>query len=223
MIAIALGLLSCFPPVVIAQVDELRTKEKPAATDHGNEKKIPLFRVGALGGRGGVALGLQGYGEFNLFQNLGIYGMAGRSRVSGYQTTDPQVGPLVAQEKDFTACLGFLGRSPAVKRTFHFGGFAQACYLKSGVKANYTVNIPDPEAVGGFDHLSGGYEENERNPLVTLGGQVELSPRHGPSYLFRIGKNFGDNYAANNGKGFYLVGGPVFDPIHTIKAIKGWF
>ena len=180
------------------------------AANSQEKDSVAFLRVAPLFGRGGVAISQAVYFEVNPVPWFGAGVMAGRSGVSGYQdqgaTTDAS---------DFSSGIVLVGRFPKAIKHFRFGGFVQSVYNGSHVSAQYSDTYPDGN--GGFVNVQGNYYASDRDPIVTVGANVEYYIPHGPPLLIRVGRNFGDGLAANTAGGFYFVVGPMVDPTPFFK------
>jgi hypothetical protein len=157
----------------------------------GQETGVPAVEVGILLGREGAAFGPQVLLQGNL-GFLGLYGFAGRSSVSGYTSGDG----IRADFSDRVLGFGIACRLLRISR-FTLGAFSQAAYYGSHVKASYRDG----------SGVSTVYRESERNPLVTLGAEVDYRVMHGITIFFPPGKDFGKNFAATTAGGFSFNGG----------------
>jgi len=176
-----------------------------------------LFRTGAdpMGGEPPVEIGMTlgrnsaAFGPGVIVQGnlglLGLYGFAGRSSVSGYESGDG----IRAHFSDRTLGFGIECRVLRAGR-FRFGAFAQAAYYGSLVKASYQ------DGYGG----SGEYEESDRNPLVTVGPEIDFRAARGVSVFLRPGKDFGKNFAATTAGGFSLNCGVRVGGMMILKGMK---
>jgi hypothetical protein len=134
-----------------------------------------------------------------------MYGIVGKSRVDGYQTQG-----VVAGIKNLSAGIGFVSRPWRFHR-FLVGGFVQATYSGSRTHAL------EPDVSGAIMQ----YNEFDRDPLVTIGPDVEyLIPRTPLWVVVRPGKNFGAGLAANTAGGFSLNIGVLIDPIKIKQYAK---
>jgi hypothetical protein len=215
-------LMKCLAPIIlmlVAFTPTVRAQESSSPTllqnPHHNlnrvQKRVPPLRCGPLFGRGGVAFGETFYCEANATQWFAIGALAGRSGVNGYE----QQG-ATADANDFSTGLVFVGRFPKEIRRFRFGGFLQAMYTGSYIRATYRDTYPDGN--GGLVSVQGVYRRNDDDPIVTTGLNLEYRIPHGPSVLVRIGKNFGDSLAATTAGGFYFAAGPLVDPVEFAKV-----
>lgn len=173
------------------------------------EPEPPPVEVGALVGRDGVAFGpgilLQG----NL-RRLGLYGFAGTSRISGYSTGDG----VKASLRDRTLGFGIQYRIANINKRFAIGIFGQAAYYGSHVHATYY----DP----GFA-VNVEYRTSDRDPLVTVGPELDFKIAKGVRIAIRPGKNFGSNFAAETGGGFSINMGVLINAESAgIKIAKGF-
>ena len=154
------------------------------------EPEAPPIEVGALVGRDGVAFGpgilLQG----NL-RRLGLYGFAGTSSVSGYSAGDG----VKANLRDRTLGFGIQYRIASINKRLAIGVFGQAAYYGSHVHATYS----DPGYAINVE-----YRTSDRDPLVTVGPEIDLKVAKGVRIAVRPGKNFGSNFAAETGGGFSI-------------------
>jgi hypothetical protein len=170
----------------------------------------PPIEVGALVGRDGVTFGpgilLQG----NLWR-LGLYGFAGTSSISGYSTSDE----VKANLHDRTLGFGVQYRIARINKRFTIGAFAQAAYYGSHVHATYF----DPAYATNVE-----YRASDRDPLVTIGPEIDFKIVKGVRIAIRPGKNFGSNFAAETAGGFSINVGVLIDAqsagIHIAKGFK---
>jgi len=172
--------------------------------------EAPPIEVGVLAGRDGVAFGpgiiLQG----NLGR-LGLYGFAGTSSITDYSTSDG----VKANLRDRTLGFGVQYRILRVGKHFVISGFGQAAYFGSHVHATYF----DPDQAVNVD-----YRESDRDPLVTVGPEVDYILAKGVRIAIRPGKNFGKNFAAETVGGLSINVGVLIDAqsagIHIAKGFK---
>ena len=169
------------------------------------QKAVPLFRVGVAIGRDGSAFGPGVIIEGNPIERFGVYAFAGTSRVNGYDAGDG----IKANFHDRTFGFGLEVRVYRFGR-MTLGGFGQAAYYGSHVHASY------PDGEGGFAD----YFESDRDPLVTIGPQLEFSGPGGIDFFVRPGKDFGSNFAAETVGGFSLNGGILFDPLQAFQKLR---
>jgi hypothetical protein len=174
------------------------------------ESEAPPIEAGVLLGRDGVAFGpgilLQG----NL-RRLGLYGFAGISSISGYSTSDG----VKANLRDRTLGFGVQYRIARLGKHFAISGFGQAAYYGSHVHATYF----DPDHAVNVD-----YRASDRDPLVTVGPEIDYSIAKGVRIALRPGKNFGKNFAAEAIGGLSINIGVLIDTqsagIHIAKGLK---
>jgi hypothetical protein len=165
----------------------------------------PLIETGLLVGRDGAAFGPGFIVQFNYWR-LGLYGFGGTSSVSGYQAGDG----VLADFYDRTLGFGIQGKIKSVGK-FTFGAFAQAAYYGSHVHATYF----DPD----YAMKKVEYSESNRDPLVSIGPEIDYEPLRGIRIAIRPGKDFGDNFAANTAQGFSISGGVLFDTGRTGRTV----
>jgi hypothetical protein len=190
------------------------------ARDPTSAQGSALFRTGAdsMGGEPPVEVGVTlgrnsaAFGPGVIVQGnlafFGLYGFAGRSSVSGYEIGDG----IRAHFTDRTLGFGIECRVFRAGR-FMFGAFAQAAYYGSFVKASYQ------DGYGG----SGEYEESNRDPLVTVGPEIDYRATRGVSVFLRPGKDFGKNFAATTAGGFSINGGVRVGGMTILKSVKKLF
>jgi len=174
------------------------------------EWEAPPIEIGMLVGRDGVAFGpgilLQG----NL-RRLGLYGFAGTSSITGYSTSDG----VTANLRDRTLGFGIQYRIVHLGKHFAISGFGQAAYFGSHVHATYF----DPDQSVNVD-----YRESDRDPLVTVGPEIDYILAKGVRIAIRPGKNFGKNFAAETVGGLSINIGVLIDAqsagIHIAKGFK---
>ena len=174
------------------------------------QSEAPPIEAGVLVGRDGVALGpgilLQG----NL-RRLGLYGFAGISSISGYSAS----GGVKANLRDRTLGFGVQYRIARLGKHFAISGFGQAAYYGSHVHATYF----DPDHAVNVD-----YRASDRDPLVTVGPEIDYSIVKGVRIAFRSGRNFGRNFAAEDFGGLSVNIGVLIDTqsagIHIAKGLK---
>ena len=174
------------------------------------EPEAPPIEVGVLAGRDGVAFGpgiiLQG----NLGR-LGLYGFAGTSSITGYSTSDG----VKANLRDRTLGFGIQYRIVRMGKRFAISGFGQAAYFGSHVHATYF----DPDQAVNVD-----YRESDRDPLVTVGPEIDYILAKGVRIAIRPGKNFGKNFAAETVGGLSINIGVLVDAqsagIHIARGFK---
>jgi hypothetical protein len=159
--------------------------------------EAPPIEFGVLAGRDGVAFGpgiiLQG----NLGR-LGLYGFAGTSSITGYSTSDG----VKANLRDRTLGFGIQYRIVRVGKHFAISGFGQAAYFGSHVHATYF----DPDLAVNVD-----YRDSDRDPLVTVGPEIDYILAKGVHIAVRPGKNFGKNFAAETVGGLSINIGVLVD------------
>jgi hypothetical protein len=186
-----------------------------AACMNGNamnsvESEAPPIEAGVLAGRDGVAFGpgilLQG----NL-RRLGLYGFAGRSSITGYSASEG----VKASLRDRTLGFGVQYRIARIGKHFAISGFGQAAYYGSHVHATYF----DPDHAVTVD-----YRASDRDPLVTVGPEIDYKIAKGIRIAVRPGKNFGKNFAAETAGGFSINIGVFIDTqsagINIAKGLK---
>lgn len=183
--------------------------------DHTN--KVPLVRCAPLFGRGGTAFGETGYCEVNPASWFGVGVLAGRSGVRGYEDQG-----ATANMHDFSSGLVLIVRYPKEIKRFRFGIFGQAAYNGSHVRATYEGQSVDP-ATGNIVQVQGLFLESDRDPVTTVGANIEYRVPRGPEILFRIGRNLGDGLSSTTAGGFYLSAGPMTDPVAIGKSIGHLF
>jgi len=174
------------------------------------ESEAPPIEAGVLVGRDGAAFGpgilLQG----NLAR-LGLYGFAGTSRITGHSTSDG----IKANLRDRTLGFGVQYRVARIGKHFAISGFGQAAYFGSHVHATYF----DPDQAVNVD-----YRESDRDPLVTVGPEIDDILAKGVRIAIRPGKNFGKNFAAETVGGLSINIGVLIDAqsagIHIAKGFK---
>ena len=161
------------------------------------EPQAPPIEIGVLVGRDGVAFGpgiiLQG----NLGR-LGLYGFAGTSSITGYSTSDG----VKANLRDRTLGFGIQYRILRMGKHFVISGFGQAAYFGSHVHATYF----DPDLAVNVD-----YRDSDRDPLVTVGPEIDYILAKGVRIAIRPGKNFGKNFAAETIGGLSINVGVLID------------
>ena len=167
--------------------------------------KPPFLETGLLIGRDGAAFGPSFIVQFNYWR-LGLYGFGGFSSVSGYQTGDG----ISADLYDPTLGFGIQGKIKSIGK-FTLGASAQSAYYGSHVHATYF----DPD----YAMKDVEYRESNRDPLVSIGPEIDYEPVRGIRIAVRPGKNFGDNFAANTAHGFSINGGVLFDTERTGRTV----
>jgi len=165
---------------------------------YAGDVKAPPVEVGILVGRDGAAFGPGVVVQGNLGR-LGLYGFGSMSRVNGYDNGDG----VKANLSDYTVGFGLQYRLVRFGR-FAFSGFGQAAYYRSRVRATYV----DP------DYGVVEYRSTDRDPLVTVGPEIDYRLTPGVRIVVRPGKNFGQSFAAQTAVGFSLNGGFMFDAEH---------
>ena len=174
------------------------------------EPELPPIEVGILAGRDGISFGPGVLLQGNLGR-LGLYGFAGTSSISGYSAGDG----VKANLRDRTLGFGVQYRIASVGRHFSIGAFGQAAYYGSHIQATYfdsnqTVNVE--------------YRASARDPLVTIGPEIDYKLAKGVRIAVRPGKHFGDNFAAQTAGGFSIDIGVLIDTqnagIQITKAVK---
>jgi len=167
--------------------------------------KPPFIETGMLVGRDGAAFGPGFIVQFNYWR-LGLYGFGGISSVSGYQAGDG----VLADFYDRTLGFGIQGKIKSIGK-FTFGGFAQAAYYGSHIHATYFDPVDAMRQVE--------YRQSDRDPLVSIGPEIDYEPVGGIRIAIRPGKAFGDNFAANTAHGFSINGGVLFDTERTGRTV----
>jgi hypothetical protein len=180
------------------------------------QSKVPLMRCAPLFGRGGTAFGETGYCEANPASWFGVGVLAGRSGIRGYQDQG-----ATANMHDFSSGLVLVIRYPKEIKRFRFGVFVQAAYNGSHVKATYQDSYVDQN--GNTVQVMGSYRQSDRDPVTTLGANIEYRVPHGPWMLFRVGKNLGDGLSSTTAGGFYVSAGPMVDPLAITKSVGHLF
>lgn len=170
--------------------------------------KAPFIEGGVVVGRDGAAFGPGIFAQINM-SRFGVYGFAGRSNVNDYAAGHG----ITAKFSDNTLGLGFVCRVVEI-HGFVIGGFAQAAYYGSHVRATYF----DPDY-----SVSVEYRESDRDPLVTIGPEISRQIAHGIFLVVRPGKDFGNNFAATTANGFSVNGGVLVDAISTGKSVGNGF
>jgi hypothetical protein len=173
------------------------------------ESDAPPIEAGVLVGRDGVAFGpgilLQG----NLGR-LGLYGFAGTSSTTSHRTSDG----VKVNLHDRTLGFGVQYRIAPIGKHFAISGFGQAAYYGSHVHATYF----DPDHAVTVD-----YRASDRDPLVTVGPEIDYKIAKGVRIAVRPGKSFGKNFAAETVGGFSINIGIVVDTQSAgIKIAKGF-
>lgn len=165
--------------------------------------------IGGMGGRDGASLGpsilLQG--------NVGpveLFGFAGRSSISNYNAGEG----VKASLSDRTLGFGVACRVVRVGRKIYLGLFGEAAYYGSQVRASY------------FDPNYGvqvQYRASNKDPLITIGPELNWRVTRRVSVFVRPGRDFGDNLAASTAKGFSINGGVKVDAGVVAKGFAGYF
>jgi hypothetical protein len=156
----------------------------------------PAIEVGILGGRDGVSFGPGVVLQGNLGL-LGLYGFAGTSSMS-----DTTSEGIRANLRDHTLGFGIQYRVAHIGRHFTIGVFGQSAYYGSHVHATYF----DPAHV---EHVV--YHASDRDPLVTIGPEIDYRISKGVRIAVRPGKHFGENLAAQTAGGFSIDIGVLID------------
>jgi hypothetical protein len=107
-----------------------------------------------------------------------------------------------ANLRDHTLGFGLEYRIVHISKRFTFGVFGQSAYYGSHVHATYF----DPAQVVHVD-----YRASDRDPLVTIGPEMDCKIASGVRIAIRPGKNFGENFAAQTAGGFSINIGVVID------------
>jgi hypothetical protein len=179
------------------------------AAQQSYEPEKPHIEVGILYGRDGVSLGpgaiLQG-----TLGRLGLYGFAGTSSY-GYSSSNG----LRANLRDRTLGFGVQYRIARLGRHFSINAFGEAAYYGSHIHATYF----EP------DHtVTAEYRESDRDPLVTIGPEIDYKIAEGFRVAMRPGKDFGHSFAAQTAGGFSIRVGVLIDArdagLHIAKGIK---
>jgi hypothetical protein len=170
-------------------------------------QNVSMFRFGTMIGRDGAAFGPGVLVEFNPISRLGVYGFAGQSSINGYQAGDG----IVANFTDRTLGFGIVYRAFHIGR-FTIGGFTQAAYYGDHVRASY------PDGSGGTIE----YRDSSKDPLVTIGPDVEIKIVGGISAFVRPGEDLGQSIAAQTVHGFSINGGVVVGAPAVVKGFKSF-
>ncbi len=164
---------------------------KPAEPD------VPAIEAGMMAGRDGVSFGpgilLQG----NLLR-LGLYGFAGTSSLTSNSVRDG----VKASLRDRTLGFGVQYRIARIGRRFTIGAFGQAAYYGSHIHATYFV----PGQAVQLD-----YRASDRDPLVTVGPELDYQVMRRIRLAVRPGKNFGNDFAAQTAGGVSINVGVLVD------------
>ena len=161
-------------------------------------------------GREGGAFGKEVLLQGNLGR-LGLYGFAGSSSISGYAAG----GGIKANLSDHTLGFGAQYRIVSFGKRFTVSAFCQAAYYGSHVHATY------------FDadnRVNEDYRSSDRDPLVTIGPEIDYRIVNGLRIAVRPGKNFGQNIAAQTVGGVSIDVGVLVDTqkagIEIAKGLK---
>jgi hypothetical protein len=172
-------------------------------------QKGPIVQFGVMMGRDGAAFGPGLLIEVDPIPRLGLYGFAGRSSVSGYAAGNG----ILADLSDRTLGVGMALRAFNLGSRFTIGIFGQAAYYGSHVRASY------PDGSGGSIQ----YEDSDKEPLITVGPQVECRVARAIVVFARPGKDFGDNFAAQSAGGFSVNAGVLFRGTSVTKVVGKGF
>ena len=182
LFVVAAAILTCYG-------DAQAQREKPV--------EAPLIEIGMLAGRDGAAFGPGILTQLN-WNRMGFYGFAGTSHVNGYDAGDG----IKADFSDRTLGFGIECRIARITRLIVIGTFGQAAYYGSHVHATY------------FDSdssLKVEYVASDRDPLVTIGPEIDFGVMKAMRIVVRPGKDFGNNFAATTAGGFSLDAAVLVD------------
>lgn len=169
--------------------------------------KFSHINLGLFWGRSGAANGPSGFVEFDPIRWLGVGVFASDSSGAANMYGGRAYG------WSFTGGLVFAVHPPKIKG-FDISPFAQAGFNHDHGRLIIPLGIP------------GMYWKDGDNPeryTWTVGPSVSRQLfKNGPSWSFRIGRNFGPVTAAQHGGGLYAVGGLVFPLDHPIALAKSF-
>ena len=178
------------------------------AQDGISPKNIGM-RFGVMLGRDGAAFGPGLLAEVDPLPRLGFYAFAGRSSVTNYSAGNG----IRADLSDRTLGFGMELRVVNSGRRTTLGMFGQAAYYGSHVRASY------PDGFGGFVQ----YKNSDRDPLTTIGPQVECRLSRAILVFVRPGKDFGNNFATQSLGGFSINGGVLVDGASAARGVGEGF
>jgi hypothetical protein len=135
----------------------------------------------------------------------------------GHRVSLVTLRATASQQISAIARLGFGIQYRILRMGKHFAisGFGQAAYFGSHVHATYF----DPDLAVNVD-----YRDSDRDPLVTVGPEIDYILAKGVRIAIRPGKNFGKNFAAETVGGLSINVGVLIDAqsagIHIAKGFK---
>ena len=179
------------------------------AVKQSSKPEEPHIEAGVLIGRDGVSFGpgaiLQG-----TVGRVGLYGFAGTSSI-GYSSTNG----VRANLRDRTLGFGIQYRVARLGRHFSIGAFSEAAYYGSHIQASYFEPV---------HKLTEEYRASDRDPLVTVGPEIDYKITEGLRIAMRPGKDFGENFAAQTAGGFSIKVGVLIDThdagLHIARGFK---
>lgn len=176
------------------------SQQKPA-------RNFSLVKLGLLWGRSGAANGPNGYIEFDPIRWFGVGLFAADSSGAANMYGGRAYG------WSFTGGLLFVVHPPRIKG-FEISPFAQVGFNHDHGRLIIPLGMP------------GLYWKDGDNPeryTWTVGPSISRQLfKNGPSWDFRIGKNFGPVTAAQHGGGIYAVGGLVFPLDHPLELVRSF-
>ena len=203
------ALLSVSAASAFAQEPQIATGAR-TVQPIAQQKPAPKFshiNLGLFWGRSGAANGPSGYLEFDPMRWFGVGLFASDS--SG----EKNMYGGRAYGWSFTGGLLLAIHPPKVKG-FEISPFAQVGFNHDHGRLIIPLGIP------------GVYWKDGDNPeryTWTVGPSISRQLfRNGPSWEFRVGKNFGPVTAAQHGGGLFAVGGLVFPLDHPLALAKSF-
>jgi hypothetical protein len=158
-------------------------------------------RIGLYFGRAGIAQGPGGYLEIDPFRWLGFCAIASHSQ------TVHVVDGGHARVSDFSAGGCVTAHLPEIKGVL-ISPFVQMTYQNEHDR----IVLPLDDGTSYVDR------DDPMHRIRTVGTTIDRAiTKNGPRWIARIGKNFGDGPAANNGGGLYFVGGLIFPLDHPVE------
>lgn len=179
----------------------------PRVSEQAPQPKFSHINLGLFWGRSGAAAGPAGFVEFDPIRWFGV----GLFAADSWGAQNMYGGR--ASGWSFTGGLLFAIHPPKIKG-FDISPFAQVGFNHDHGRLVIPMGVP------------GVYWSDGDNPeryTWTVGPSISRQLfKNGPSWSFRIGKNFGPVTAAQNGAGIYAVGGLVFPLDHPLRLAKSF-
>lgn len=206
----ACALLLIVLPSKCAFAQEPQVASGSRAVPIAGQPPAPAFshiNLGLLWGRSGAANGPAGFVEFDPIRWFGV----GLFAADSWGAQNMYGGR--ASGWSFSGGLLFAVHPPKIKG-FDISPFAQVGFNHDHGRLVIPLGVP------------GMYWSDGDNPeryTWTVGPAISRQLfKNGPSWSFRIGRNFGPVTAAQHGGGIYAVGGLVFPLDHPLRLAKSF-